>query len=90
MILVTLTMTLFSEKILLFNRCIIGLMPSLIKKSWKVSIEYLADETTLESKMNIGVVLAKIFFIFYPPFENSTTRTAITGQVHNVSPYDPY
>ena len=34
---VSLTMTLFSEKILIFNRCISGSMPNLIKKSWKVS-----------------------------------------------------
>jgi hypothetical protein len=31
-------MTLFSEKILISNRCISGLMSNLIKKSWTVSI----------------------------------------------------
>ena len=31
------TMTLFSEKILISNRCISGLMSNLIKKSWTVS-----------------------------------------------------
>ena len=36
-ILVSLTMTLFSEKLLISNRCISGLMPNLIKKSWKDS-----------------------------------------------------
>ena len=36
-ILVSLRMTLFSEKILISNRCISGLMPNLIKKSWTVS-----------------------------------------------------
>jgi hypothetical protein len=30
-------MSLFSEKILISNRCISGLMPNLIKKSWMVS-----------------------------------------------------
>ena len=33
-ILVSLTMTLFSEKVLISNRCISGLMPNVIKKSW--------------------------------------------------------
>ena len=32
------TMTLFSEKILISNRCISGLMSNLIKKSWMVSL----------------------------------------------------
>ena len=36
-ILVSLTMSLFSEKTLISNRCISGLMPNLIKKSWTVS-----------------------------------------------------
>ena len=31
-------MTLFSEKVLISNRCIRGLMPNLIKKSWTDSI----------------------------------------------------
>ena len=39
-ILVNLTMTLCSEKILISNRCISGLMPDLIKKSWTVSTVY--------------------------------------------------
>ena len=30
-------MSLFSEKVLISNRCISGLMPNLIKKSWTVS-----------------------------------------------------
>ena len=37
LILVDLTMTLFSEKMLISHRCIRGLMPNLIKKSWTVS-----------------------------------------------------
>ena len=37
-ILVSLTISLFSEKMLIFNRCISGLMSNLIKKSWTVSI----------------------------------------------------
>jgi hypothetical protein len=35
--LVSLTVSLFSEKILIFKRCINGLMSNLIKKSWTVS-----------------------------------------------------
>ena len=35
-ILVSLTRSLFSEKMLISNRCISGLMPNLIKKSWIV------------------------------------------------------
>ena len=38
-ILVSLTMTLFSEKVLISNRCISGLMPNLIKKSWTDSTQ---------------------------------------------------
>ena len=33
-------MTLFSEKILISHRCICGLIPNLIKKSWMVSTWY--------------------------------------------------
>ena len=40
-ILVSLIMTLFSEKILNSNRCISGLMPNLIKKSWTVSTQHI-------------------------------------------------
>ena len=39
-ILVSLTRSLFSEKMLISNRCISGLIPNLIKKSWTVSIVY--------------------------------------------------
>ena len=37
-ILISLTRSLFSEKMLISNRCISGLMFNLIKKSWTVSI----------------------------------------------------
>jgi hypothetical protein len=39
-ILVSLTMAWFSEKMLIFNICRCGLMPNLIKKSWTVSTNY--------------------------------------------------
>ena len=54
--LVGLTMTLFSNKMLISRRCIRGLMPNLIKKSWTVSIwSVLCQEMTcsLENQMNI-------------------------------------
>ena len=41
-ILVSLTRSLFSDKMAVSNRCISGLMPNLINKSWKVSSTYLA------------------------------------------------
>ena len=37
-ILLSLTMTLFSEKMLISNICVHGLMPNLIENSWTVSI----------------------------------------------------
>ena len=36
-ILISLTRLLFNEKMLISNRCICGLMPNMIKKSWTVS-----------------------------------------------------
>ena len=42
MILVSLLMTLFSEKVFISNRCISGLMSNLIKKSWTGSTIELA------------------------------------------------
>ena len=38
--------TLFSEKVLISNRCIGGLMPNLIKKSWTDSITGISDLLT--------------------------------------------
>ena len=42
-ILVSLTVTLFSGKMLIYTRCILGFMSNLIKKSWKDSISYAGD-----------------------------------------------
>ena len=47
-ILVSLRRSLFSEKMLIFNRCISGLMSNWIKKSWKVSKQYLSS-TSLQA-----------------------------------------
>ena len=41
-ILVSLTRSLFSEKMIISNRCISGLMPNLIKKSWTISTLWVA------------------------------------------------
>jgi hypothetical protein len=46
-ILVCLMMTLFSEKVLLSHRCITGLMPILIKKSWTDSTDDISTLLTL-------------------------------------------
>ena len=71
-ILVSLTMSLFSEKMLIFNRWISGLMSNLIKKSWTVSNMYttcswhvlsLKFSCTLDSGINVGVRLL-IFGLF--------------------------
>ena len=53
-ILVSLTMSLFSEKMLISNRCISGFMPNLIKKSWTVSSR---DRTKTKCPKRGGVPL---------------------------------
>ena len=61
-ILVSLTMTLFSEKVLIFNRCISGLMSNLIKKSWT---DFIWEPYTNESQMLIffSVLIMSLSFI---------------------------
>ena len=61
-ILVSLTVSLFSEKVLVSNRCIIGLMSNLIKKSWTDSIIYLF------SLILYILYFSKIFIIIVPDF----------------------
>ena len=51
-ILVGLTMTIFSKKMLISHRCIRGLMPNLIKKSWMVSNKYMM---TINSSLFLAV-----------------------------------
>ena len=41
-------MTLFSGKMLISHRCIRGLMPNLIKKSWMVSMPNVKDDLAVE------------------------------------------
>ena len=57
-ILLGLTMTLFSDEMLISHRCIHGLMPNLIKKSWTVSTR---DEAT----RNGDEMLSEVAFLFY-------------------------
>ena len=46
-ILVSLTVTLVSEKMLIYTRCILGFMSNSIKKSWKDSTVYMQQESLL-------------------------------------------
>ena len=61
-ILVSLMRSLFSEKILIFNRCRRGLMPNLIKKFWMLSINYLSIILATNGNFFIGLV----WFEFIP------------------------
>ena len=46
-------MALFNEKVLISNRCISGLMPNLIKKSWTVSImDPITEMGVAQSRVN--------------------------------------
>ena len=45
-------MTWYSQKMLISNRCICGLMPNLIKKSWTVSNMYTVTFGQKSSKLN--------------------------------------
>ena len=62
-ILVRLTKSLFSEKLLILNRCISGLMSCLIKKSWTVS--------------NLGVVFILLGFLMV--FSAMITNSMVEG-----------
>ena len=53
-ILVSLTMTLFSEKMLISSRCIHGFMSNLIKKSWTDSTTYVCTKGTVSLLKLIG------------------------------------
>ena len=66
-ILVNLTRSLFSEKMLISNRCISGLMSSLIKKSWTVSTpESLSKDGlgTPFSKSGLSYVRQWVYYLF--------------------------
>ena len=50
-ILVSLMMSLFSEKMPIFNRCVSGSMSNLIEKSWKVSNIYNVNNNVIKAKL---------------------------------------
>ena len=54
---VGLTMTRFSEKMLIFNICRRGLMPNLIKKSWTVS----SDAVLARKKQQERTGVARVY-----------------------------
>ena len=67
-ILIGLTMTWFSEKLLISTRCISGLMPNLIKKSWTVS-----NVCFLEKKDSVPTQPRPSY-----PFKNNTSAASPT------------
>ena len=71
-ILVCLTRSLFSEKMLTSNRCISGLMSNLIKKSWTVSIQ----------AVHFAQGFYFLFSFFYNFFSNSF-KSLFSLQYHN-------
>ena len=84
-ILVSPTMTLFSEKVLISNRCISGVMSNLIKKSWTDSnVQAMLPDNRLYPQQtsdglwyqNINCLLLifnflNLYFCFYSPSFNS-------------------
>ena len=75
-ILVSLTRSLFSENMLISNRCISGLMPNLIKKSWTVSnidilLEFLTASLLLRAK---SIQYTYKFVYLYSEFRLSRIR----------------
>ena len=66
-ILVSMTMTLFSEKVLISNKCIGGLMSNLIKKSWTdSSCEVCRDKVDFEIALEYGRVI--LWWVSTTPF----------------------
>ena len=66
-VLVGLTMTWFSEEMLISNICIRGFMCSAIKKSWKVSNKYFIGQkvrTLVEVHYHVGGISLKHFIIY--------------------------
>ena len=81
-------MTLFSEKILISNRCISGFMSNLIKKSWtdstlKVIIHKLrgrvslVEQTTIDCVPILSKKKSKIIFFFYNQYDVNFCSKAI-------------
>ena len=64
-ILVGLTMTLFSDKMFISHRCLRSLMPNLIKKSWTVSNLYVyVPYSIVRNKHRLRLLLLQIFSSF--------------------------
>ena len=63
-ILVSLMMSLFSEKMLIFNRCISGSMSNLIEKSWKVSSRAVGRSGNLSGQVIIQGLLKKRLCVY--------------------------
>ena len=63
-ILVSLTRSLFSEKMLISNRCISGLMSFLIKKSWTVSISHFLTSTLVGNDYSKYIPYSTTTYIF--------------------------
>ena len=63
-ILVGLTMTLFSEKVLISNGCISGFMSNMIKKSWMDSIVHTMQFTKRVSPFIAGSLVCKRMFTY--------------------------
>ena len=79
-ILVSLMMSLFSEKMLIFNRCISGLMSNLIKKSWTVSIVQSAVESSSNcSELGIGIEAALSGVVSNKTSLNKTNNNRLVG-----------
>ena len=74
-ILVSLMMTIFSEKVLISNRCISGLMSNLIKKSWTDS-----NVQVPFAPMNLVLTVAKTNTVHYALRLGSRVEALTTAQ----------
>ena len=87
-ILVSLMMSLFSEKMLVFNRCISGSMSNLIEKSWKVStlwfFNFLGSPFSLEGKWILDIFLTFPLHILSYEFGFSLL---LTKRAHYIKDY---
>ena len=62
-------MSLFSEKMLIFNRCISGSMSNLIEKSWKVSTMYVRinDQILCTLRVRKNFIVTSLENLFFDP-----------------------
>ena len=89
-ILLSLTMSLFSEKMLIFNRCVSGLMSNLIKKSWTVSNTNTSHSrifaSALVSKRNPRKSLFVLWSLLWFGFCMTVLNTQFTKVKESYSP----